>query len=450
MNNQDTSFPPAAFGADVGDPWRYSTIKQGKAYGNEYSSQISHGASSSQDVDRSEDSAVLDTKAWFWNLDTIRIGFAPEKEGLFLFKHTNYVIESKNHNCKVTRRYSDFVYLQSILEKRYPFRMLPLLPPKRLGAADEIFLGRRLRGLTRFMNAVVHHPVLKEDSLVTVFLTEPMEFTSWRNFSTVSVEDEFSKLLPEAETMSKQIPADFILQVESIKRRLPGSIDYYRGMVHTMDRIQKRTQANAADYSRFGLAVNTLGHSCHKEGCYSCGQLHEGNIKIGTHIYETSGIMKEHSKAIQYGIIEELKRHRDMLVSMGELLRRCDQRNDQLIETLHRKIESTESLLASTTANQEVAPPDVDPGQFEATIERLNASLGADRRELFCKEQRTLLMQHTLWMETVYYHKNQAHVAAMFDAFVQEQIQTSQRQLDTWSSLSPIVHNLPMETNSFN
>ncbi|KAF9896283.1 Sorting nexin mvp1, partial [Lobosporangium transversale] len=32
---------------------------------------------------------------WFLNLDVIHISFAPEKEGIFLFKHTNYIVESK-------------------------------------------------------------------------------------------------------------------------------------------------------------------------------------------------------------------------------------------------------------------------------------------------------------------------------------------------------------------
>lgn len=46
----------------------------------------------------------------------------------------------------VTRRYSEFVYLMSVLEARFPLRLLPALPPKRLGlngrylAVDDNFL----------------------------------------------------------------------------------------------------------------------------------------------------------------------------------------------------------------------------------------------------------------------------------------------------------------------
>lgn len=45
------------------------------------------------------------------------------------------------------------------------------------------------------------------------------------------------------------------LEVEAVKRRLPASIEYYRTMVTTLDRIQKRSEASAADYTRFSLAV---------------------------------------------------------------------------------------------------------------------------------------------------------------------------------------------------
>src|SRR4051794_41043581 len=45
----------------------------------------------------------------------------------------NYQVASARRGSKVVRRYSDFVWLLDCLQKRYPFRQLPLLPPKRVG-----------------------------------------------------------------------------------------------------------------------------------------------------------------------------------------------------------------------------------------------------------------------------------------------------------------------------
>lgn len=65
--------------------------------------------------------------------EIIQITLLPEKEGMFMFQHHNYQVSSVRRGSKVVRRYSDFVWLLDCLQKRYPFRQLPLLPPKRVG-----------------------------------------------------------------------------------------------------------------------------------------------------------------------------------------------------------------------------------------------------------------------------------------------------------------------------
>lgn len=40
-------------------------------------------------------------------------------------------------------------------------------------SADNAFIERRRRGLTRFANSLVRHPILKEETLVVMFLTVP-------------------------------------------------------------------------------------------------------------------------------------------------------------------------------------------------------------------------------------------------------------------------------------
>lgn len=96
-----------------------------------------------------------------------------------MFQHHNYEVSSQRRASKVIRRYSDFVWLLDCLHKRYPFRVLPLLPPKRVGmngshlSNDGAFIEKRRRGLARFLNALVRHPVLGQEQLVVMFLTVP-------------------------------------------------------------------------------------------------------------------------------------------------------------------------------------------------------------------------------------------------------------------------------------
>jgi sorting nexin-8 len=65
--------------------------------------------------------------------ENVMITLLPEKEGMFMFQHHNYQVTSPRRGSQVVRRYSDFVWLLDCLHKRYPFRQLPLLPPKRVG-----------------------------------------------------------------------------------------------------------------------------------------------------------------------------------------------------------------------------------------------------------------------------------------------------------------------------
>lgn len=58
----------------------------------------------------------------------------PEKQGPLLFQYRNYEVATARRNSKVVRRYSDFVWLLDCLHKRFPFRQLPLLPPKRVAS----------------------------------------------------------------------------------------------------------------------------------------------------------------------------------------------------------------------------------------------------------------------------------------------------------------------------
>ncbi|RAL64827.1 hypothetical protein DID88_001423 [Monilinia fructigena] len=123
--------------------------------------------------------------------ENIVVTLLAEKEGMFLFQHHNYQVTSVRRGSKVVRRYSDFVWLLDCLQKRFPFRQIPLLPPKRVAAAESSFMEKRRRGLARFSNALVRHPVLSQEQLVIMFLTVPTELAVRRKQATISIQEEF-------------------------------------------------------------------------------------------------------------------------------------------------------------------------------------------------------------------------------------------------------------------
>ena len=71
--------------------------------------------------------------------ETVTVTLLPDKEGMFLFQHRNYEVKCVRRTSSVVRRYSDFVWLLDCLHKRYPFRQLPLLPPKRVAGKKSFY-----------------------------------------------------------------------------------------------------------------------------------------------------------------------------------------------------------------------------------------------------------------------------------------------------------------------
>jgi hypothetical protein len=98
----------------------------------EHTPYVSPRRGSSDDQMAAMAKAATGDMQWFLNLNRVKISIAPDKRGI-IFKHVEYQVASAQHQTRVLRRYSDFVWLADLLVRRYPFRLVPLLPPKKLG-----------------------------------------------------------------------------------------------------------------------------------------------------------------------------------------------------------------------------------------------------------------------------------------------------------------------------
>ncbi|XP_069425744.1 sorting nexin-8 isoform X10 [Ovis canadensis] len=102
--------------------------------------------------------------------DAVQVELVPEKKGLFL-KHVEYEVSSQRFESCVRRRYNDFVVFHEALLHKFPYRMVPALPPKRMLGADREFIEARRRALKRFINLVARHPPFSEDAVLKLFLS---------------------------------------------------------------------------------------------------------------------------------------------------------------------------------------------------------------------------------------------------------------------------------------
>ncbi|KAG2172932.1 hypothetical protein INT44_004673 [Umbelopsis vinacea] len=378
-----------------------------------------------------------DNYQWFLDRDLVKVNVAPEKEG-FLFKHINYVVESQQRSSVVLRRYSDFYWLLETLVKRYPFRILPNLPPKKLGGMDGAFLDKRRKGLTRFVNFLVCHPVLGKDDVVIKFLSEPSELLAWRRQHPPSIEEEFVRLNPDVKEMQMEVPADLDERLAKVGSNLVISIEHYKNMCFTVERMIKRTEAQVVDFARYGSSVRSLvevTQACHQPDCEQCAQVAQGCEAVSTHIMKASTILEDKSVAATNGILENLKRHRDLLVSFKELLDRKEKLAVNQIDALNKRIATNQ-----TKVNQHRGVPGL-----ENEVERLDQSLKSDRTELELQTRRQIYIQYCMHKELKYLHKQQGFVSVMYQSFVNDQVKFSQLSLSNWKNLEDPVYQMPAE-----
>jgi len=94
----------------------------------------------------------------------------PVKSGGFS-SYITYEVSLQPLNYSVRRRYSDFVWLQGILQTRYVGILISPLPPKEGVMSKKGFLKLRMRHLSIFLSKLISNPYIRSDTSVMDFLS---------------------------------------------------------------------------------------------------------------------------------------------------------------------------------------------------------------------------------------------------------------------------------------
>lgn len=133
-------------------------------------------------------------------------------------------------------------------------------------ASDEQFLERRRRGLTRYLTLVANHPILKHDKAVKAFLTETMDFSTWRKIhheelqiSEHNKNDEASLIGKLSNSQESLIPTTIETIVQTLRESLPELIEGLTRFCSLIERINYRNEMNANDFIRCKLSFDSFG-----------------------------------------------------------------------------------------------------------------------------------------------------------------------------------------------
>lgn len=377
--------------------------------------------------------------------ENVSVTLLPEKEGMFLFQHHNYEVTSIRRGSKVIRRYSDFVWLLDCLHKRYPFRALPLLPPKRVAvngnhlSNDGAFIEKRRRGLARFLNALVRHPILREEQLVIMFLTVPTELAVWRKQATISVQDEFQgRELPAG--LEESLPLALEDLFDRTRLGVRRSAELYIGVCNIMDRLVKRNEGVAADHARIALSLislTELSNETYATDSSDVPLLNDGLVSMAKHLRTTQGLMEDESRAWDQGVLEDLKRQRDALVSVRDMFERRERNDRNNIPQLERRISKNEIKLADLRAKPEGM---VKPGEAE----KVASAIVADRQSIIEQRNRSVFIRECIRDELVFFQTTQYHVSRWNQDWAQERVKYAEMLADNWRRLLDELEGMPL------
>lgn len=132
--------------------------------------------------------------------------------------------------------------------------------------SDEQFLERRRRGLSRYLEFLANHPIMKHDKAIKAFLTETtMDYSTWRKMNTSSLTidstttDEASLIGKISTSQESLIPISFESILSTLKESLPSLIEALTRFCALLERINYRNEQNNADLIRVRMAFDSFG-----------------------------------------------------------------------------------------------------------------------------------------------------------------------------------------------
>lgn len=132
-----------------------------------------------------------------------------------------------------------------------------------------------------------------------------------------------------------------------------------------LDRLARRNEGIAADFLRLSLGLQSLAEV--SESTYAVDTndvplLNTGLQATAKHLSTGQSLLEDEAKTWDDGILEDLKRQRDTLVSVRDMFDRRDRLAKNNIPALDKRIQNNETKLAGLRSRPEGT---VKPGELE-------------------------------------------------------------------------------------
>ncbi|KAK9505712.1 hypothetical protein O3M35_009702 [Rhynocoris fuscipes] len=367
--------------------------------------------------------------------DEIKIELIPEKKGLFI-KHVEYNVTSKRFRSEVVRRYNDFVVFHELLLNRFPYRIIPKLPPKKIVGVfpgDLNFLENRRKGLRRWLTLISRHPVINQDSILQFFLTQTgSDFNSRFKEVFKNVPDEFmtSEYSANAKELAPQNNNEFAASREQIRNIYSG----IQKIEQIADQVDLRSQGYSTDMDELksvlaDLSVNNesyINSNCENNVWID---IRKGLAIVSKQFEQVSCKTNGHSNLEQENVLEKLNILLNVLAGHQDLCERVEkgvahEHQAALSKLVSLKKRQIQGVLKGTSAE---------------SVAVLEKRMLQQENVIASVELRTAFSLYCVRCETSLVYVYLELLAQVLNSFVSVQISTHSQLAEVWKLIQPTI-----------
>lgn len=281
------------------------------------------------------------------------------------------------------------------------------------------------------------------------------ELAVWRKQANLSVQEEFTgkTLPPELEdSLPKTLPDLF----DTVRSGVRRSAESYINLCTMMERLAKRNEGMAAEHLRLATAlqqVTEASRDTYAADTNEIPMLNEGLNSTARHLEQSRSLLDDEAKGWEEGVLEDMKRQRDTLVSMRDLFDRRDKYAKDNIPYLEKRISNNEQKLQGIRNKPQET---VKPGEAEKVEDaiirvgllplcRTNISTDSaqDKESIVQQHARGVFIKECIRDELLYFQQSQYHISRLHQEWSQERVKYAELQAENWRALSEEVEGMP-------
>eukprot|EP00731_Ephydatia_muelleri_P028501 Em0020g145a len=367
--------------------------------------------------------------------DDVTVTLIPEKIGI-VFKHVEYEVHSKRINSCVRRRFKEFEVFYDLLVSRFPYRLVPKLPNKKIGAInDAVFTEQRRQDLRRFLLLILRHPVLGKDECVTFFLTAAGQDIGTQLKEKIKpLEDEmtFNEYVEEAKEL---ITAETEAKFENLQKQTAVMISVMTNMLTVAQNMDSRNQQLQQDMSQLADTINTLHTSpllAHQWTSGNDGAWSKIKADIAPLVDKFIPLSSCAQKQVSSEFTEAVHLFLDLIVAYQDLAERREK-----VHSLYLKTVAKHQALVVAKERAEAQGKKSDPSKVLKSGEELSQMEKRDIFSLYCLD-----------LESQLVHINLVQIPTMFQVLANVQVAGHSEFLEAWTAIKAFTDAFGKEAKS--